>query len=165
MENSWRSKKRAVEDLVTAPDDGCDTDTRNIVASTSKLAVSAPNVKRGTPLAFSSPNLSHRTLYIIAKRAETRECPICGDNIPLRLLGQHFTLESARVQTILDHVGDLDAFSDPHAPPHAPYVHPLPYPDACLTSTGPSRAAAPPLLKPPTPPPSSLHASPRPSVQ
>jgi hypothetical protein len=25
------------------------------------------------------------------------------------------------VQTILDHVGDLDAFSDPHAPPHAPY--------------------------------------------
>ncbi|KAH9055601.1 hypothetical protein EDB87DRAFT_1567197, partial [Lactarius vividus] len=55
-----------------------------------------------------------------AKRAETRECPICGDHIPLRLLGQHYTLESTRVQTILDHVGDLDAFSDPHAPPHAP---------------------------------------------
>lgn len=59
----------------------------------------------------------------LAKRAETRECPVCGDHIPLRLLGQHYTLESTRVQTLLDHVGDLDAFSDPHGPPHAPYVY------------------------------------------
>jgi hypothetical protein len=100
----------------------------------------------------------------VAKRAETRECPICGDHIPLRLIGQHFTLESGRVQTILDHVGDLDAFSDPHAPPHAPYVPPLPYPDARLMPIDLSRAAAPPLLKPLTRLPSSLRASPRPSA-
>ena len=57
-----------------------------------------------------------------AKRAETRECPVCREHIPLRLLGQHYTLESSRVQTILDHVGDLECFSDPHALAHAPYV-------------------------------------------
>ncbi|KAN0140343.1 hypothetical protein V8E53_001552 [Lactarius tabidus] len=99
----WREKKRALEDLTSDPDGECDTDACRTVASTSTLTASVPNVKR-------------------AKRAETRECPICGDHIPLRLLGQHFTLESARVQTILDHVGDLDAFSDPHAPPHAPSI-------------------------------------------
>ncbi|KAH9036048.1 hypothetical protein EDB83DRAFT_2415461 [Lactarius deliciosus] len=97
---SRRGKKRALEDLVTDPEGACDTDAHGIVASTSATATS---VKR-------------------AKRAETRECPICGDHIPLRLLGQHYTLESTRVQTILDHVGDLDAFSDPHAPPHAPSI-------------------------------------------
>ena len=173
MENSWRSKKRAVEDLVVAPDDEGDTDTHGIIASTSSLTANAPNVKRGTSLPHASshfclftPNPVRPTVPLsTAKRAETRECPICGDHIPLRLLGQHFTLESARVQTILDHVGDLDAFSDPHAPPHAPYVRPLLYPDARLTSTGPSRVVAPPLLKPPTPPPSSLRASPRLSAQ
>ncbi len=57
-----------------------------------------------------------------AKRAETRECPICGEDIPLRLLGQHYTLENSRVQAILDHIGDLEGFSDPHALAHAPYV-------------------------------------------
>lgn len=69
-----------------------------------------------------------------AKRAETRICPVCGEDIPLRLLGQHYTLESSRVQTILDHVGDLEGFSDPHASAHVPYVchlctRPLPDPE------------------------------------
>ena len=59
----------------------------------------------------------------VAKRAETRECPICRESIPLRLLGQHYTLESSRVQAILDHIGDLEGFSDPHASAHAPYVN------------------------------------------
>ena len=116
-------------------------------------------------LALITPNpVRIITLLGIAKRAETRECPICGDHIPLRLLGQHFTLESSRVQTILDHIGDLDAFSDPHAPPHAPYVR-SPYLDArFLTFSGLLRAAELPLLKLLTTLPSSLRASPRPSV-
>ena len=50
-----------------------------------------------------------------AKRAETRECPMCHEPIPLRLLGQHVQLESERVQNILDHVGDLAEFADPYA--------------------------------------------------
>lgn len=66
----------------------------------------------------------------LAKRAETRECPVCGEHIPLRLLAQHYTLESSRVQTILDHVGDLEGFSDPHASAHEPYV--------CLSLCSPS---------------------------
>jgi hypothetical protein len=57
-----------------------------------------------------------------AKRAETRECPICRELIPLRLLGQHYTLESSRVQAILDHIGDLEGYSDPHASAHSQYV-------------------------------------------
>ncbi|KAI0252075.1 hypothetical protein BJV78DRAFT_1346809 [Lactifluus subvellereus] len=81
------------------------------LASTSTLTA-APGAKRGTP----------------PQRAETRECPICREHIPLRLLGQHYTLESSRVQTILDHVGDLEGFSDPHALAHTPYVHQSLYP-------------------------------------
>lgn len=50
-----------------------------------------------------------------AKRAETRECPICHELIPLRLLGQHVELETERVQSIIDHVGDLAEFADPYA--------------------------------------------------
>jgi len=70
----------------------------------------------------------------VAKRAETRECPICRDPIPLRLLGQHYTLESSRVQAILDHIGDLEGFSDPHASAHAQYVNSL-YTHPSLGST------------------------------
>lgn len=70
----------------------------------------------------------------VAKRAETRECPICREPIPLRLLGQHYTLESSRVQAILDHIGDLEGFSDPHASAHAQYVNYL-YTHPSLGST------------------------------
>lgn len=70
----------------------------------------------------------------VAKRAETRECPICGESIPLRLLGQHYTLENSRVQAILDHIGDLEGFSDPHASAQAPYVNYL-YTHPSLGST------------------------------
>ena len=74
----------------------------------------------------------------VAKRAETRECPICRELIPLRLLGQHYTLESSRVQAILDHIGDLEGFSDPHASDHAPYVNHI-YANPSLGSTQPFR--------------------------
>jgi hypothetical protein len=70
----------------------------------------------------------------VAKRAETRECPICRESIPLRLLGQHYTLENSRVQAILDHIGDLEGFSDPHASDHVPYVNYL-YTHPSLGST------------------------------
>lgn len=124
MENSRR--KRSLPDIadVSTPEyDSRECD--GVVASTSAL-VSVPGTKRGPPclpfLVFCSS--SHTAPFVPnpAKRAETRECPICGEHIPLRLLGQHYTLESSRVQTILDHVGDLECFSDPHALAHAPYV-------------------------------------------
>ncbi|KAI0034129.1 hypothetical protein K488DRAFT_84342 [Vararia minispora EC-137] len=49
------------------------------------------------------------------KRAETRDCPICAEPIPLRLLAQHADLEAERVDAILAHVGDLAVWADPHA--------------------------------------------------
>jgi hypothetical protein len=48
-----------------------------------------------------------------AKRAETRDCPICNEPIPLRLLAQHAELETERVESILEHIGDLDVWADP----------------------------------------------------
>ena len=120
-ENS-HSKRRSID----AADDSGVGDTRGYnLASTSALAA-APGAKRGTPPQLL---LSVNLLKILcvaphpAKRAETRDCPICREHIPLRLLGQHYTLEISRVQTILDHVGDLEGFSDPHPLAHTPYVH------------------------------------------
>jgi len=93
--------KRPLLDTIDDPVQGHSAEEYiGMIASTSAL-VAASSTKR-------------------AKRAETRECPVCGDHIPLRLLGQHYTLESSRVQTILDHVGDLEGFSDPHSSAHAP---------------------------------------------
>ncbi|KAK1229821.1 hypothetical protein PQX77_007108 [Marasmius sp. AFHP31] len=41
-------------------------------------------------------------------RAETRECPICHEPIPLRLLGKHAELESSRVQDIMNTIGSTE---------------------------------------------------------
>ncbi|KAJ6466660.1 hypothetical protein C8R47DRAFT_1078845 [Mycena vitilis] len=42
------------------------------------------------------------------KRAETRECPVCNELIPIRLLAAHAALESERVEAIIRRVGDTD---------------------------------------------------------
>ncbi|KAJ6628954.1 hypothetical protein B0H10DRAFT_105984 [Mycena sp. CBHHK59/15] len=42
------------------------------------------------------------------KRAETRECPVCSEMIPLRLLAAHAELESERVEAIIRRVGETD---------------------------------------------------------
>ncbi|ETW83698.1 hypothetical protein HETIRDRAFT_155133 [Heterobasidion irregulare TC 32-1] len=47
------------------------------------------------------------------KRGETRPCPVCSEPIPLRLLGQHSELETQRVQSLIDAVGDIDEWVDP----------------------------------------------------
>ncbi|KAH9967024.1 hypothetical protein BGW80DRAFT_1438288 [Lactifluus volemus] len=104
--SNWRvekiHRKRRSLDIPDDHAEGEDTREHNAAPSTSALAAT-PGAKR-------------------AKRAETRECPICRERIPLRLLAQHHTLESSRLQTILDHIGDLEGFSDPHAPAHAPSI-------------------------------------------
>ncbi|KAG6817887.1 hypothetical protein H0H87_001719 [Tephrocybe sp. NHM501043] len=43
------------------------------------------------------------------KRAETRQCPVCDEVIPIRLLGTHAELESQRLQAIFDQVGSEEA--------------------------------------------------------
>ncbi|KAJ7591649.1 hypothetical protein C8J56DRAFT_936088 [Mycena floridula] len=47
-----------------------------------------------------------------SKRAETRECPICSEHIPLRLLGKHAELESHRVDVIISNVGSTEVIQD-----------------------------------------------------
>ncbi|KAJ6515570.1 hypothetical protein C8R45DRAFT_1049180 [Mycena sanguinolenta] len=42
------------------------------------------------------------------KRAETRECPVCSELIPVRLLEAHALLESERVEAIIRRVGETD---------------------------------------------------------
>lgn len=113
--------KRSVPDIADDPAPGHDVrEYSSIVASTSTL-VAAQYTKRGMLQRSSScqrPFIHYPLVPYTAKRAETRECPICREPIPLRLLGQHYTLENSRVQAILDHIGDLEGFSDPHASAH-----------------------------------------------
>ena len=117
--------KRPLPDIVNDPASEHDVQEDSSVVASSSALVASPCTKRGMP----SATLLHESALIqcpyVAKRAETRECPICGEAIPLRLLGQHYTLENSRVQTILDHIGDLEGFSDPHASTHVPYVYHL----------------------------------------
>ncbi|KAF8213872.1 hypothetical protein K438DRAFT_1563379, partial [Mycena galopus ATCC 62051] len=42
------------------------------------------------------------------KRAETRECPVCSELIPVRLLEAHASLEAERVEAIIRRVGETD---------------------------------------------------------
>ncbi|KAK7060368.1 hypothetical protein VNI00_001133 [Paramarasmius palmivorus] len=48
-------------------------------------------------------------------KAETRDCPICHEAIPLRLLAKHAELESSRVQDIIESVGQLEPIVDDFA--------------------------------------------------
>ncbi|KAK0230403.1 hypothetical protein IW262DRAFT_1488781 [Armillaria fumosa] len=41
-------------------------------------------------------------------KVETRQCPICKEHIPLRLLAKHLDLESQRVEKIVQSVGSTD---------------------------------------------------------
>ncbi|KAI5118025.1 hypothetical protein M0805_004890 [Coniferiporia weirii] len=52
-----------------------------------------------------------------SKRAETRECPVCNEKIPLRLLGAHADLEMNRVDEILRGVGPSVVNVDPDSGP------------------------------------------------
>jgi hypothetical protein len=47
-------------------------------------------------------------LLVLAKRAETRQCPACDESIPLRLLARHAQVETERVEDIIKQVGSLE---------------------------------------------------------
>ena len=88
-------------------------------------SLSSPSTAPAQPLSSSiSPGLepphstkrgmdkiSDRISYLIfhlAKRAETRRCPVCDEHIPLRLLSRHAELESERVEDVIRKVGSSD---------------------------------------------------------
>lgn len=47
-----------------------------------------------------------------AKRAVTRPCPVCQEEIPVRLLAAHAELEAARVEEILRSVGSTEVLEE-----------------------------------------------------
>jgi hypothetical protein len=67
------------------------------------------STKRGTV------NISDRIsclIFHLAKRAETRQCPVCDEHIPLRLLSRHAELESERVEDVIRKIGSSDITYD-----------------------------------------------------
>ena len=55
---------------------------------------------------------SHLPIFHLAKRAETRQCPVCDESIPLRLLSRHAELESERVEEVIKNIGSSDITYD-----------------------------------------------------
>lgn len=49
---------------------------------------------------------------VTVKRAETRQCPICSEQIPVRLLEAHCDLEMQRTEEIIRAVGSLEVYGD-----------------------------------------------------
>ena len=67
------------------------------------------STKRGTD------NISDRIsclIFHLAKRAETRQCPVCDEHIPLRLLSRHAEFESERVEDVIRKIGSSDITYD-----------------------------------------------------
>ncbi|KAF9498631.1 hypothetical protein BDN71DRAFT_1442983 [Pleurotus eryngii] len=52
-----------------------------------------------------SPEPTQRPVVKKPKRAETRKCPVCEEQIPVRLLAKHSELESERVEEIIKDIG------------------------------------------------------------
>ncbi|KAJ4479175.1 hypothetical protein J3R30DRAFT_2728173 [Lentinula aciculospora] len=59
-----------------------------------------------------SPSLEAPVVKRSRHRAETRDCPICNEPIPLRLLRKHAELEASRVDEIIGHIGSEEPFLD-----------------------------------------------------
>ena len=70
-------------------------------------------VKKGT---FPTHSLHDPSLFsdhvATVKRAETRQCPICSEYIPVRLLGAHCDLETQRTEEVIRAIGSLEVYGD-----------------------------------------------------
>lgn len=51
-------------------------------------------------------------MVTIAKRAETKHCPVCDELIPIRLLAAHSELEMERVEDIIKGLGSTEIMLD-----------------------------------------------------
>lgn len=55
---------------------------------------------------------TEKVRLLVAKRAETRPCPVCEELIPIRLLGHHAELELSRLDTIIQRIGSTEVLAD-----------------------------------------------------
>ncbi|KAJ3516291.1 hypothetical protein NLJ89_g1218 [Agrocybe chaxingu] len=77
--------------------------TMKLKAKKRALKESGSNAALPTPLDDEPPHPTKRP-----KRAETRQCPVCDERIPLRLLAKHTELESERVEEVIRNVGSSE---------------------------------------------------------
>ncbi|KIK67686.1 hypothetical protein GYMLUDRAFT_36418 [Collybiopsis luxurians FD-317 M1] len=75
------------------------------------------------------------------RRAETRDCPICNEPIPLRLLGKHAELETSRVAEIISHIGSEEPFLDLSYESYAS-TSALTHPSALESTPGPGSSSS-----------------------
>ena len=68
-----------------------------------------------TSLRTRSRSVSDRQLHIalalkciLAKRAVTKKCPVCEEDIPVRLLERHADLEVERLDEIMAAIGSIE---------------------------------------------------------
>ncbi|TCD69222.1 hypothetical protein EIP91_008325 [Steccherinum ochraceum] len=87
-----KGKKRARSEYLTSLSESSDDSP---IASSSKSRLDTPPVKVSKP-----------------KRAVTKPCPVCAEQIPVRLLAIHAELEAARVEEILHSVGSTEVLEE-----------------------------------------------------
>ncbi|KAJ8086940.1 hypothetical protein PM082_005765 [Marasmius tenuissimus] len=121
-----RTRKRAREESIPFDDE-----TNAVAGPSRSRSRSVATTDSPTPDAQPVPKKSRH-------RAETRECPICHEPIPLRLLGKHAELESSRVQDIMNTVGSTEPLTTTSGFDLGFYV-PL---EETLSSTSTRRSAA-----------------------
>jgi len=82
----------------------------------------------------------------VVKRAETRQCPVCSEHIPVRLLEAHCNLETQRTEEVIRAVGSLEVYGDSvdGYEPHPSHMPPLPiYTPPCAELSSPGSGAPP----------------------
>ncbi|KAI0751030.1 hypothetical protein C8Q80DRAFT_1155136 [Daedaleopsis nitida] len=89
-----KGKKRAAEDTFSDHDQSSETSSISLARSTrAKEKQPAAPIKK-------------------PKRAETRNCPVCDELIPLRLLGKHADLEAERLEEIIRCIGSTEVLGE-----------------------------------------------------
>lgn len=124
-----RGKKRAIEDVLS--------DHEHMSDASSTSTVDAPMSARAQgkqPAAIPVKKRAFLTLrfcaavsmcgFLVAKRAETRKCPVCDEPIPIRLLGKHADLEWERLEEIIRCIGSTEVLGE--AEPDDGCVHDMP---------------------------------------
>jgi hypothetical protein len=90
---------------------------------------SSLTVKKGAfPTLFLHDPFSFLDRLAAVKRAETRQCPICSEHIPVRLLEAHCDLETQRTEEVIRAVGSLEVYGDSvdgYEPVYPSHVLPL----------------------------------------
>ena len=102
------------------------TTPSQLLSSISSGSEPPHSTKRGTDGQTYLIEFLHLPIFHLAKRAETRQCPVCDEHIPLRLLSRHAELESERVEDVIKKVGSSDITYDELDDGYIPYP-PLSY--------------------------------------